>query len=238
MGSSASAAASRPARLRRIAALAALAVGLPALAACGDQVPVPGPTSPSTVAEQTPDVQETTAPTEDAPTESGGEEYSREAAVWSIPVTAEGWYLTTWDTDGVNQLDNDAGCSFTTHQNYYTGGLTDDREATESMVEPAMAAWDNSGSSGLVYDTSDDVDTIRDMDGIRLESIRMDFSYTSGDGTMFTGVEWVRVFTDKDTPVELRVSYVCPTDAYSDLDLAELVEDTTVINPGTPDMEA
>lgn len=214
------------------------------LAACGEQVPVSGPSGSSTTAQApqdsgtTPPEQDPTQPTETSQDPSTDGQDDSLVPVWTFPVMAEGWYLTTWDTDGVNQLDNDEGCSFTTHQNYYSGGGTNDREATTSMVEPAMAAWENAGSSGLTYETSDDVDTIRDVGGVRLESIRMDFSYVGGDGTPFTGVEWVRVFTGTSTPVEMRVSYVCPTDAYSDTDLATLMEDTTVTNPGEPDMDA
>lgn len=227
---------SRPGRLRRLAALAALAVGLPAMAACGGQAPTtssPAPTaSTSSDASTSPDsgTQASEDPTWIA--EGGG------AAWWVMPDSAEGWEVTVWETDGVNQLKRGDGCQITSQQNLLDSTATD-REESEAWVEQAVAAYERQGMTNIVQTSRDDTTSIHAEGSAQtVELVRMDISYTGADGVDYQGVRWFRAFTQMEIPTILQLSYFCPTDTYDSAALDTLLEDIAIGDAQPLDMDS
>lgn len=227
---------SRPARLRRLAALTALAVGLPALVACGDQVPVDSSPAPTASASQ------------DASTSPGSGAQAGDdptwvaegegAAWWVMPDSAEGWEVTTWETDGVNQLKRDDGCQITSQQNLLDSKASD-REESEAWAEQAVAAYERHGMTSIVQTSRDDATSIHAKGGSQtVELVRMDISYTGADGIDYRGVRWFRAFTQMELPTILQLSYFCPADAYDGAALDTLLEDIAIGDAQPLDMDS
>lgn len=233
---------SRPSRLRRLAAVSALVLGLPALIACGDQVPIASSTPEGSASQgastASPQASTTTNPQPTAlPTDSTWYPEGSGAAWWSIPLSASGWQATAVEQDGVNQIVRSDGCQLTSQQNLFdpVGG---DRAETEAVVTLAVEGYAELGITNLAYTTRDDSTSIRSAESSQnVEMVRMDLSYTGLDGVDYTGVRWFRVFTQTKIPNLLQLSYFCPTDVYDAGALDTLLKDTSVGEADPLDMD-
>ncbi|WP_136192348.1 hypothetical protein [Actinomyces procaprae] len=227
--------------------LLALGLALPGVVACDDEVPVAR--APETTQSQSAAPGESASP---SPTPSADDkpgvglspldkssdapvENQEDAAYWSFPIAFEGWYPETIDEDGRNELDrNDGNCLFESGQYLYEdsdyGDTAESQYQADSWVDYLKEEY------GEVESTQTADTTVTDMSGKPVEMVKIETSYQN-KGKNIKAITWMRVFTTMETPTMMSLHYTCIAEHVDTTELADLVSDTHIVNPGPAKME-
>lgn len=150
-----------------------------------------------------------------------------EPPVWSFPANVEGWTMTVFDQNGINQLQNEQQCRFTSSQNVVEPSTsTSDEEATEDLIDDVEAAFLQQGAS--VESELSEGKINLGMDGAaQADALRLDSVYEV-DGDEYTSILLARVFAEEGSWVTLQ--YACPSAAFDESEFNELAAMTALMN--------
>lgn len=169
------------------------------------------------------------SPSSASPSESGAEGSVQpgEKPVWGIPQQVEGWEVTTFDEQGVNQLRNQDDCRYTTSQNHLGEGYPDDdEEASNAYADQLEKSLGDQMNLGTVDRSTDTVPTGLSNAG-PTETVRLDYDYTvDGKDTDYRGILLARAFTEQQG--SLYLMYSCPSEAFDEEEFDSLKQKTSV----------
>ena len=200
--------------------------------------PEPGDDASSSPASDAADSTDVSEPASASPSESGsagadateaGPGLSDNPPRWGFPLDTEGWELSVWDQNGINQIKNSEGCLFTSSQNRVQPDPDKSaREASEDLAKEFDA-----GLSGAVAesDFTHSDGEIHLITGGTTEAIQVAGTYANAQGEEFETTFLGRVFPDQQSWVSLQ--YACPSDAYDEEEMAALFQ-ATVLDQAEP----
>lgn len=215
------------------ASFTVIAAALLALSACGsgggDSAAPSAPLSPTTAETPATDPAPTqddgasSAPTSDATAEGDATQEppvikDGDLPIWTFPANVPGWNLKMFDQNGLNQLSNEAGCLFTSSQNYHpSDAAASDEETSTQLAEQLAAALEAQGTGTSTFGRGTVPTGVPDQGPT--EMIQVDTDY-SANGQDYRSRVLARTFNARNSWVSLQ--YACPADAFDEAEFDDL----------------
>lgn len=151
------------------------------------------------------------------------------APAWNLPTEFEDWTTAPAEETSKQQLQKANGCTFTASERALDfTNTTGDYDATKNQVNE----WQEKlGADAVdpVFTEEDSID-IQGSQNDKVDTIRVNTTYTASDGTGYRSATWVRAFMEAKTPTAVVLNYDCPSDKYNESELGRLLDNTRLQN--------